>query len=172
MLLPREPIRYTRPSSVVCHANPVHNTLGTESCSWKIRHGCQFEYRCIFANFAVTIENHLMKIIEEPLTMNELKAIAANTFGDMVKAVADVDKGLLCIDAELHSDMEIFLIEQGSLQENLWGFNIYPDLEKDECIEFDSLINIRPWQNNRSRDIEDEGIRKKITDLTFSKIIF
>ncbi len=104
--------------------------------------------------------------------MNELKAIAANTFGDMVKAVADVDKGLLCIDAELHSDMEIFLIEQGSLQENLWGFNIYPDLEKDECIEFDSLINIRPWQNNRSRDIEDEGIRKKITDLTFSKIIF
>lgn len=140
--------------------------------SLKIRFVGQFGYRNNFANFAKSIENRLMKIIEEPITRNELKAIAANTFGDMVKAVADINKGLLCIDAELHSDMEKSLIEQGSLQENLWGFNIYPDLEKDECIEFDSLINIRPWQNNRGRDIEDEGIRKKITDLTFSKIIF
>lgn len=83
----------------------------------------------------------------------------------MIKAVADVDKGVIAIDAELHSDLEMLLLEDGSSQESLWGFNIYPQLEEDDYIEFDSLINIRPRQNNRSRDVENEEIRKKIIVL-------
>ena len=79
--------------------------------------------------------------------------------------MADVNRGLLAVDAELHADLESMLLEQGSEQEFLWGFNLYPDETGDDFIEFDSLINIRAWQGNRSRDVEDENVRKQIKEL-------
>lgn len=83
----------------------------------------------------------------------------------MVKGVADVDKGLVSLDAELHSDLEAMLLDQGSEQNSLWGFNLYPELEDEDFLEFDSLINIRPAQGNRSRGVEDELIQQKLKDL-------
>ena len=62
-----------------------------------------------------------MKIITEILLLNDLKAMAASSFGNMVKAVVDVDRELLAVDAALHSDLEALLIETGSKQKNLWG---------------------------------------------------
>lgn len=106
-----------------------------------------------------------MIILKEQVTIQDIDELAQNLYGDMIKAVADVDKGVIAIDAELHSDLEMLLLEDGSSQESLWGFNIYPQLEEDDYIEFDSLINIRPRQNNRSRDVENEEIRKKIIVL-------
>lgn len=106
-----------------------------------------------------------MIILKEQVTIQYIDELAQNLYGDMIKAVADVDKGVIAIDAELHSDLEMLLLEDGSSQESLWGFNIYPQLEEDDYIEFDSLINIRPRQNNRSRDVENEEIRKKIIVL-------
>lgn len=106
-----------------------------------------------------------MIILKEQVTIQYIDELAQNLYGDMIKAVADVDKGVIAIDAELHSDLEMLLLEDGSCQESLWGFNIYPQLEEDDYIEFDSLINIRPRQNNRSRDVENEEIRKKIIVL-------
>lgn len=106
-----------------------------------------------------------MIILKEQVTIQYIDELAQNLYGDMIKAVADVDKGVIAIDAELHSDLEMLLLEDGSSQESLWGFNIYPQLEDDDYIEFDSLINIRPRQNNRSRDVENEEIRKKIIVL-------
>lgn len=106
-----------------------------------------------------------MIILKEQVTIQYIDELAQNLYGDMIKAVADVDKGVIAIDAELHSDLEMLLLEDGSSQESLWGFNIYPKLEEDDYIEFDSLINIRPRQNNRSRDVENEEIRKKIIVL-------
>ena len=91
-----------------------------------------------------------------------MKIYAANTFGDMIKCVADVDKGLLAIDAELHADLERLLLENGSQQTDLWGFNIYPDETGEDFIEYDSLINIRSWQGNPSRDVLDQGVRDRI----------
>lgn len=106
-----------------------------------------------------------MIILKEQVTIQYIDELAQNLYGDMIKAVADVDKGVIAIDAELHSDLEMLLLEDGSSQESLWGFNIYPQLEEDDYIEFDSLINIRPRQNNRSRDVENEEIRQKIIVL-------
>ena len=103
-------------------------------------------------------------ILKEKITLSELKEIAGHIFGDMVKAVADVDKQILAIDAELHSDLESELLANGSNQESLWGFNLYPE-ESEDFIEYDSLINIRPRQNNRSRDVEDPVIREKIVEI-------
>ncbi len=105
-----------------------------------------------------------MQIIRIKVSRNELSAMAQSGFGDMVKGVVDVNRGIAAIDAELHSDLEAMLLEDGSRQEDLWGINLYPD-ETDDFIEFDSLINIRPLQNNRSRGVNDPVVREKITEI-------
>ena len=111
-----------------------------------------------------------MQIIEK-ISKEELRQIADRTFGDMVKAVVDIAKEIVMIDAELHADIEQAMLENGSNQEDLWGINIYPDgFDDNGIVEFDSLINIRPWQNNRSRYVNDENIRKKIVEIVENKI--
>lgn len=105
-----------------------------------------------------------MKIIKDKISMKELQKMAKNRFGDMVKAVVDVEKKIMAIDGELHSDEEALLLKNGSKQENLWGINLYPQNEKD-FIEFDSMINLRPWQGNRTRGIDDSKIRKLIIQI-------
>ena len=83
-------------------------------------------------------------------------------FGNLVKAVVDVERGVMAVDAELHADEEAFLLEQGSQQMNLWGINLYPELFGDDFVEFDSMINLRPGQGNRSRGVDDAATREKI----------
>lgn len=106
-----------------------------------------------------------MKIIKDILTFEELKKMAAGLFGNSVKAVVDVDRELIAVDAELHSDLEALLLEDGSKQKNLWGINLYPELRGEDFIEFDSMINMRPSQGNRSCGVDNEEIRKRIIDI-------
>lgn len=106
-----------------------------------------------------------MKIIEEPLSKKELIEIAEEGFGDLVKAVVDIEKGLMAIGGELHADEEASLLKLGSRQENLWGINLYPQKSEEEFIEFDSVINLRPAQGNRSRGIENPEIQKRIREI-------
>ena len=91
-------------------------------------------------------------------------------FDDMIKAVVDVKQCKLGLDAELHADIEKEMLLQGSQQADLWGINLYPEMDGDDFIEFDSLINIRPHQGNRSRDVQDPAIRKLIVD-TVNRLI-
>ena len=111
-----------------------------------------------------------MKTVENKISIKELKDMSSKMFHNLVKAVVDVQKEILVVDAELHSDEEAYLLQLGSKQENLWGINIYPDLDKEERIEFDSMINLRPSQGNNSRGVEDESIQKRIIDIVNSKI--
>lgn len=104
-------------------------------------------------------------IVKQALTRDELKTMAETGFGDMIKGVVDVEQGILALDAELHADLEAFLLENGSKQTALWGINLYPDLEAEDALEFDSLINIRPAQGNRSRGVEDGEIRNRIREI-------
>lgn len=106
-----------------------------------------------------------MRIVKNPITIDELRKIAADSFGDMVKAVVDVKRELIALDAELHSDLEALLIENGSSQKNLWGINFYPDLKGDDFVEFDSMINMRPSQGNMSRGVNDTATRNKIIEV-------
>ena len=103
-----------------------------------------------------------MKIIKEGITIAELQTMAANRFGNLVKAVVDIEKGIMAVDADLHADEEALLLEGGSSQQNLWGINMYPGLKGGDFVEFDSMINLRPSQNNRSRGVDDVVIQKKI----------
>ena len=111
-----------------------------------------------------------MKIVTGILMLPELSQMAADTFGDMVKAVVDVDRELIAVDAELHSDLEALLLENGSKQKNLWGINLYPEMQGDGFVEFDSMINMRPSQGNKSRGVENEEMRKKIIAIVARKI--
>lgn len=111
-----------------------------------------------------------IKIITKTLTLPELHQMAAGTFGDFVKAVIDVDRELLAVDAELHSDLEAALLEGGSKQKNLWGINLYPEMQGKEFVEFDSMINMRPSQGNKSRGVEDPETRKKIIEIVTKRI--
>ena len=112
-----------------------------------------------------------MQILHNTITKAELKTLAENYFGDMVKCVADVKNNLLAIDAELHADLERLLLENGSSGEDLWGFNIYPEEQGESYIEFDSLINIRYWKNNPSRDVLDPKVREAIKQIVSQFII-
>jgi hypothetical protein len=80
----------------------------------------------------------------------------------MVKAVVDVRREVVAIGGELHSDEEAALLDDGSDQRDLWGINLYPAESADAFIEFDSMINVRPSQGNRSRDVEDMTTREAI----------
>lgn len=111
-----------------------------------------------------------MKIITKTSSLHELKQMAAAAFGNLVKAVVDVDRELIAIDAELHSDLEALLLENGSKQKNLWGINLYTDMQGEDFIEFDSVINMRPSQGNRSRGVEDKELRKKIIEIVAKRV--
>jgi hypothetical protein len=100
------------------------------------------------------------------ISVKELREMAEKMYGGLVKAVADVEKNILVVDAEMHADEEQYLLEQGSEQKNLWGFNLYPDkFGADDFIEYDSMINIRPRANNMNRGVGDPAIREKIVKI-------
>ena len=107
-----------------------------------------------------------MEIITDKISIGRLQELARRMFGNLVKAVVDTERGIMAVDGELHADEQALLLEKGSKQENLWGINIYPDKSGDDFIEFDSVINIRPSQNNRSRGVDSQEIRTKILEIT------
>lgn len=102
------------------------------------------------------------RIVREPITRSELAVMAAARFGEMVKAVVDVARGVMAVSGELHADEESLLLDDGSRQADLWGINLYPGEAGMDWIEFDSIINVRPSQHNPSRSVEDEAMRAAI----------
>lgn len=106
-----------------------------------------------------------IEILRRSISRARLSSRAEAQFGDMVKGVVDVERRIMAIGGELHSDEEAALIEDGSVQEHLWGINLYPAEGEDAWIEFDSMINVRPSQRNRSRNVEDSALRERIRQI-------
>ena len=107
-----------------------------------------------------------MQIVKDKIFIKELEEMSKRMFDNLVKAVVDVEKGIVAVDAQLHVDQEQELLKSGSKQKDLWGINVYPEFfGTDEFIEFDSMINLRPWQDNRSRGIDNEEIQEKIVNI-------
>jgi len=100
-----------------------------------------------------------IKIVTEPITRAEAKEIAKEFYVEMVKGVVDVEKGIIALGGEYHMDANTILVENGSEQKNLWGFNFYPDKTGDEQIEYKALVNIRPVHGNSVMEIQDENLR-------------
>jgi len=103
-----------------------------------------------------------IRIVTASVSIDELRSMAVEQFGDFVKGVVDVRRAVMAIGGELHADEEALLLDDGARQADLWGINLYPGRATGELIEFDSMINVRPSQSNRSRGVEDPSVRRQI----------
>ncbi len=113
-----------------------------------------------------------MKLVKTHINNDELKQMSTKMFDGLVKAVVDIEKEVMVVDAEMHADQEEFLLTEGSMQSNLWGINFYPaEVGNENWLEFDSMINLRPSQNNRTRGIDDEKIRVKVRAIVEKLVI-
>ena len=107
-----------------------------------------------------------IKIVKKPIKKSEVILMANAEFGDVVKAVVDVEQEIMAIGGELHADEEVLLSEEeGSQRKDTWGINIYPNKPESEWIEFDSMVNLKPNLGNRSRDVENPETRKNILNI-------
>lgn len=113
-----------------------------------------------------------MQLIETTITLQELFKMSEKMFDDLVKAVVDIETQDFMVDADLHSDLERILENNGSKSENLWGINLYPQLYgTEDFIEFDSMINLKPMLGNRTRSVENKDIQKIIRNIVNKKVI-
>ncbi len=108
-------------------------------------------------------------VITSSISKAELSDIAKETFETMVKAAVDIEKRIMAVGGELHADANAVLLEQGSRQQDLWGINLYPG-KSNGWIEYTALINLRPAAGNRSMQLKDPAIRKRIEDIVNSLI--
>lgn len=106
-----------------------------------------------------------IRIIREPISLAELEGLAQAYHRRLVKGVADLERGIIALGGEWHIDANNVLIADGSEQRNLWGFNVYPQEKGDKAIKYNSMINIRPAQGNRSMDLLDTNLQKAIREL-------
>lgn len=104
-------------------------------------------------------------VTSDPIDRKLLRALVDRFFGDMVKLVIDVRRGVVAVGGELHADAEAVLLEGGSKQLDLWGANYYPGLGPEDCLQFTALINIRPAQDNRGMEVQDPAIRETMRTL-------
>ena len=114
-----------------------------------------------------------MRILDTPITKDKLIKTSANFIEEnAIKAVVDVERELMAVDSPMHYDCEQLLLENGSNPTELWGINLYLDEDNiDDLVEFDSMINIRPAQHNRSRTVEDANIQAKIKSVVSKWLI-
>jgi hypothetical protein len=106
-----------------------------------------------------------MEPVLQPISRKRLAELAAAGFGDMIKAVVDCRRRVMVVGGELHADEEQWLLDDGSVQADLWGINLYPADSSEDWIEFDSMINVRPSQGNPGRGVESEGTRATIRSI-------
>ena len=102
---------------------------------------------------------------DEPLSEATIRRLVDAEFGDMVKFVVDLDREVLCVGGEFHSDEETILLEKGSKQENLWGANFYPDRPEGKKLVYTSMINVRSREGNMKQEIQSPRIREQVALL-------
>ena len=113
-----------------------------------------------------------IKIIQSCIPKTELEEVAKDQFGDWVKAVVDIKRHIMAIGGDLHADEETVLLQDGSQQKNLWGINLWLDKSPDQWVEFNSMINVRPSQQNKSRGVENESVREEIKKVVGALVTF
>lgn len=106
------------------------------------------------------------KIVTGSISVAELKTLAHEFYGDVIKAVVDTEQGIIGVGGEFHSEIEKLLIEKrGSKREDTWGINLLLEKTGDDFIEFDSMINLKPAFGNRTRSVEDPVVQQKIRGI-------
>ena len=93
-------------------------------------------------------------------------------FGGLVKAVVDVNKDIIMVDAQLHADEEYELLEQRFSSRTFRGNKYFPEqYDTEQCIVFDSMINVRALQGNKSRGVDDTNIQQHIKTIVHRLVL-
>jgi hypothetical protein len=108
-------------------------------------------------------------LLEARIGADDLRRLVER-FEEMVKYVVDVERGVIAIGGEMHADAEEVLLAAGSRQEDVWGANYYPGRGREGCIEYTSLINIRPTADNRGMELRDPELRARVREITFALV--
>lgn len=103
----------------------------------------------------------MIHILRSRATPEQVKQML-ESLGIYLKLAVDVERDILAGGGELHYECEEALLGEGSNQSNLWGASWYPN---KQMIEYESLINIRPRDNNRSMEVQNHEIREKIREI-------
>ena len=112
-----------------------------------------------------------IRIVRDTISFQEVKDLAQEFYKTMIKGTVDIERKIIALCGEYHVDSNMALVEAGSLQANVWGFNIHPNEGADNWIEYVSLINIRPLAGNKSMEVKDETLRRKMAEIINSKIV-
>ena len=111
-----------------------------------------------------------IEIIDQSISREQLLKIAKNYYENMVKGVVDIRREIVALGGDMHADAEEKLLKVGSMQSDLWGFNILLNKSKEECLIYDSFINIRPRDNNREIEVKDPEIRDQMKRIIFQRV--
>lgn len=111
-----------------------------------------------------------IKILEEKLNIEKVKEMAEFWYGTMIKGAVDIEGGRVALGGDYHIEDSELLTSTGSKFEDVWGFNIRFEENPDGVLEFDSMVNIKPNLGNRSRNINNEEIVKKATEIIYKFI--
>lgn len=106
-----------------------------------------------------------IKILESKISIQEVKNLADFWYGTMIKGAVDIEGGRVALGGDYHIEDSELLTSTGSKFEDIWGFNIRFEENPDGVLEFDSMVNIKPNFGNRSRNIGNEEIAKKATEI-------
>lgn len=109
-----------------------------------------------------------IRVITQPITRTEALEIAQEFYKQMVKGVVDIRQRTIALGGEWHMDANTVLLNKGSRQEDVWGFNFFPEENRIQCT---SLINIRPLQNNRVLEVQDATLRATMEHIVHELII-
>ena len=112
-----------------------------------------------------------IRIITQPISKTELKDLAKEYYEDLIKGVVDIEREVVALGGEMHADAEEVLLNHGSQQTHLWGFNILLDKVKEECLIYESFINIRPRDNNKDLEVKNSEIQEKMKRIIFAKVL-
>jgi len=104
-------------------------------------------------------------IIKARMPREQLAALLGRPFADYVKFVVDVERRILAVGGELHVDAEAELLERGSAQSALWGGNYFPGRGPAECIQYTSMVNLRPSQGNSTMELRDPALRERMREI-------
>jgi hypothetical protein len=114
-----------------------------------------------------------MEIIATPKILKDLWLHRKARFQDMMKVVVDVNRGVLAIDADMHADLEALLLEQGSVQQDLWGANVYPEMgrEHPDFMDTTALVNVRPSMGNKTMQMSDPATRDRMKAVVMALLV-
>ena len=111
-----------------------------------------------------------IKILDNKINIEEVKKLADSWHGTMIKGTVDVELRRVALGGDYHIESSEILTSSGSKFEDVWGFNIRFEENKDGVLEFDSMVNIKPNFGNRSRGINNQEVIKKATHIIYKFI--